>query len=137
MNKAHTVAPLSQKHSLDVDVALVLRATVARITPRNLWINTRFVWPHVSDKTNHSPGQACYEAGILWYECGDYDRAIAEFQAALQLDWRHEGALQWISIAERAANEAAEAAFYPSALELSGLNRLTQSLASTQAIGEG
>ena len=134
MNKAHDVAPISQEQSLEADVLIVLRATVVRITTSNLWIYTRSVWPPMSDRPIQSPAQARFDAGISYYECGEFDKAVAEFQAALQLDWRHEDALTWISIAENAAREHA-AATYPSALGLSGLNRRTQVYPAAPALG--
>jgi hypothetical protein len=81
------------------------------------------------DTVSDTPAQALFEAGLARYESGEYDRAVIEFRAALQLDWRHENALKWITIAESAAQhagEASEPALFPSALDLSGLTRLTQ-----------
>jgi tetratricopeptide (TPR) repeat protein len=129
MNKAHYVAPLSQRYSTDVDVGLFLRTTISRITTSNLWIHTRSAWSEMPDTVNETPAQMFFEAGIAWYERGEYDRAVTEFRAALRVDWRHESALKWIAMAESAAKEAGKtsgAAPYPSALDLSGLSRLTQ-----------
>jgi tetratricopeptide (TPR) repeat protein len=126
MNKAHYAASLSQKDSTQVDIGVFLRTTIARISTCHLWINTHFAWSEMPEIVNDSPAQACFEAGMAWYECGEYDQAVTEFRAALQLDWRHEGALKWIAIAEASAKgEDSKVALYPSALELSGLNRLS------------
>jgi tetratricopeptide (TPR) repeat protein len=129
MNKAHSLAPLSQRYSTDVDVGVFLRAAISRITTSNLWIHTRSAWSEMPDTVNETPAQALFEAGLAWYERGEYERAVAEFRAALRLDWRHENALKWIAMAESAAKEAVKGlgvAPHPSALDLSGLNRLTQ-----------
>jgi len=135
MNTAHDAAPLNQKHSSSSDVAHVLQATFEKIATGNFWIHTHLVWPEMTDRQFRSPAQSCFEAGMALYECGEFEKAVAEFQAALHLDWRHEDALKWIPIAERAAGERAAAAAYPSALGLSGLNRLASLPLATVALG--
>lgn len=48
--------------------------------------------------------------GRLWYRLGFYDKAAAEFRAALRLNWRHEQAAAWIRLAELAGKAAARGA---------------------------
>jgi hypothetical protein len=125
MNKAHDLAHLFQAPSFVFDAALALHGAVERITTTKLRIHSRIAWPEMNDAPIQCPAQALYEAGLALYERGEFEKAVAQFQAALQMEWRHEGALKWIAIAERAASERAATASCPSALGLSGLKQRT------------
>ncbi len=48
---------------------------------------------------------------ILLY-LGQYDQAVSDFRAALQLDWRHEQAASWLDKARRAGQHLNERVCY-------------------------
>lgn len=124
MKKAQEMASFCQKPAFDKDVSVAVRATVARITASYLWISVQSAWSPKDRIASSRSADEYFEHGMVSYGRGDYGRAIADFQAALQLDWRHEDALTWLGMAERAANEA-ETSHYRSALSLIGLGRGT------------
>ncbi len=51
------------------------------------------------------------ERGIALYHLGHYHKALADFRAALQLNWRDEDAASWIARAEQATRKRPESSF--------------------------
>ncbi len=51
------------------------------------------------------------ERGIALYHLGHYQKALADFRAALQLNWRDEDAASWVARAEQAGRNRPGSSF--------------------------